>query len=219
MFSRYLMEIGTKTVAIIVAHPDDETLWSGGTILSNPDWNCFIASLCRRNDPDRARKFQSVLNFLEVNGVMGDLDDGPDQFPLDDKDVEEAIIDLLPSTQFDLIITHSIYGEYTRHRRHEEIGKAVIRLWHSGKLKTKELWAYAFEDGGRSYHPVTIKEAPLHFKLPNEIWNEKYKIITNIYGFSADSWEAQSTPNEEAFWQLLNADHAYKWLESGNITS
>jgi LmbE family N-acetylglucosaminyl deacetylase len=28
----------TKNVAIIVAHPDDETLWAGGTILNHPYW-------------------------------------------------------------------------------------------------------------------------------------------------------------------------------------
>jgi LmbE family N-acetylglucosaminyl deacetylase len=27
-----------KSVAIIVAHPDDETLWAGGEILNNPLW-------------------------------------------------------------------------------------------------------------------------------------------------------------------------------------
>jgi LmbE family N-acetylglucosaminyl deacetylase len=34
----------TKNVAIIVAHPDDETLWAGGTILNHPSWKCFIIS-------------------------------------------------------------------------------------------------------------------------------------------------------------------------------
>jgi LmbE family N-acetylglucosaminyl deacetylase len=212
------MDVKTKTVAIIVAHPDDETLWCGGTILGNPGWHCFIVSLCRKNDPDRAPKFEKVLKALGTDGIMGDIDDGPEQFPLADSEVEDAILALLPPMHFDLVITHSIYGEYTRHRRHEEIGKAVIRLWHAGKLQTKELWAFAFEDGGRAYHPKTIQEAPLHFVLRSEIWNEKYNIITNIYGFKADSWEAQSTPKEEAFWQFLNAGQAYKWLEGGNTT-
>jgi len=40
----------TMTVAIIVAHPDDETLWAGGTILNHPYWKFFITCLCRTND-------------------------------------------------------------------------------------------------------------------------------------------------------------------------
>jgi LmbE family N-acetylglucosaminyl deacetylase len=208
-----------NTVAIIVAHPDDETLWCGGSILSNPQWRCFIASLCRKNDPDRAPKFKKALGELGAYGIMGDLDDGPDQFPLSDDEVERAIMDLLPSMQFDLVLTHSIYGEYTRHRRHEEIGRAVIRLWNSGKLRTKALWVFAFEDDGRSHFPVAIKNAPLQFALPAAIWNKKYKIITDLYGFTADSWEARSTPAEEAFWQFFDCGQAYQWLHSGNVIS
>ena len=214
-----LMDKEANTVAVIVAHPDDETLWCGGSILNNPQWRCFIASLCRKNDPDRAPKFEKVLKELDADGAMGDLDDGPGQFPLSDDEVESAIMSLLPSGQFDLILTHSIYGEYTRHRRHEEIGKAVIRLWHAGKLKTKALWAFAYEDGGRSDLPTAIKNASLHSVLPAAIWNKKYHIITDLYGFTANSWEAQSTPTEEAFWQFFNSGQAYQWLQNGNVIS
>ena len=47
-------ERSSKKVALIVAHPDDETLWAGGTILSHPAWDCFIVCLCRGSDPERA---------------------------------------------------------------------------------------------------------------------------------------------------------------------
>jgi hypothetical protein len=43
----------------------------------------------------------------------------------------------------------------------------------------------------------------------------KYKIITNIYGFATDSWEAQTTPRMEAFWQFHNSLQAFQWLENG----
>ncbi len=207
-----------KKVAIIVAHPDDETLWAGGTILSHPDWQCFIVSLCRQSDPDRAPKFAVVAGILGVEGRMGDLDDGPDQKPLPENEVEDAILKLLPFTEFDLVITHSVYGEYTRHRRHEEVGKAVIKLWQSGKIKTNELWAFAYEDGNRKYYPVSIEDAPVFFPLPHHLWEQKYSIITNTYGFNPNSWEANATPKEEAFWQFFNADQAGNWLVNGHIT-
>jgi len=34
----------SKTVAIIVAHPDDETLWAGGTILNHPGKTWILVS-------------------------------------------------------------------------------------------------------------------------------------------------------------------------------
>jgi LmbE family N-acetylglucosaminyl deacetylase len=218
VFFNYLMNKEIKTVAIIVAHPDDETLWAGGTILSNPEWQCFIVSLCRKSDPDRAPKFEKALEVLGADGAMGDLDDGPEQIPLPETEVQEAILSLLPAVQFDLVITHSINGEYTRHLRHEEIGRAVIKLWHTGKLITGELRTFAFEDHQKRHFPVAIKNAPVFYPLPLEFWEKKYNIITNIYGFNTNSWEAQITPKEEAFWQFFNADHAYRWLVDGSTT-
>jgi LmbE family N-acetylglucosaminyl deacetylase len=213
------MDSETRTIALIVAHPDDETLWAGGMILSNPGKEYFIASLCRKNDADRAPKFDKVLNIFGANGIMGDQDDGPEQLPLSDQDVQNAILQLLPSGDFDLIITHSIYGEYTRHRRHEEIGRAVINLWHSGKINTHKLWAFAYEDGHKAYLPIVDEDAPVFYPLPHDIWEKKFDIITKTYGFAPDSWEAQTTPKEEAFWQFENASQAYEWLKGGNTRS
>ncbi len=193
-----------KSVAIIVAHPDDETLWAGGTILNNPKWECFIMSLCRKNDEDRAPKFYDVLNIFNAVGIIGDLDDGPDQTPLPEKIVEQAILDLLPQKQFDLIITHNPKGEYTKHLRHEEISKAVIMLWKEGKIKSEELWTFAYEDGNKSYFPQAIKTASIYETLNQKIWLKKYSLITQAYGFDTQSWEAQTTPKEEAFEIMVN---------------
>ena len=87
---------------------------------------------------------------------MGDLDDGPDQRHLEEDEVEKAILELLPSHYFDLVISHHPSGEYTRHIRHEETGQAVIRLWHSGRISTGEHWVFAYEDGNKEYLPQTL---------------------------------------------------------------
>ncbi|MDD3723249.1 MAG: PIG-L family deacetylase [Lutibacter sp.] len=202
----------SKSVAIIVAHPDDETLWTGGTILNHPSWNCFIVCLCRKSDTERAEKFSKALQILGVIGIMGDLDDGPDQNPLDENELEQTILKLLPSIHFDLIITHSPNGEYTKHLRHEETGKAVIKLWQESKISTKKLWAFAYEDGHKKYYPKPMKTASEFFKLSKKIWQKKYKIITEVYGFEKGSFEAETTPKEEAFWHFTNANDAQKWF-------
>jgi LmbE family N-acetylglucosaminyl deacetylase len=202
----------SKAVAVIVAHPDDETLWAGGMILSRPSWHCLIVSLCRASDADRAPKFHRVIEALGAAGGMGDLDDGPDQHPLMEDEVEAAILDLLPPRHFDLIITHSPAGEYTRHRRHEEIGKAVINLWDKEKLSTAELWAFAYEDGEKQYLPRPIKRAAIYQLLPDDIWQRKYSLITRTYGFAENSFEAKTTPRAEAFWKFSNAAQARDWL-------
>lgn len=203
-----------KTIAVIVAHPDDETLWAGGTILSRDDWDCFIVSVCRANDQDRAPKFYETLKILNANGTMGDLNDGPKQRPMAEKKVEQLILKLLPIKHFDLIISHNPLGEYTKHLRHEEVSKAVINLWNKGEISTDALWIFAYEDGEKAYFPQPIEEADLFTQLPPDLWLKKYDIITQTYGFEVNTWEAQTTPKAEAFWQFTEAKKAKKWMEN-----
>ena len=200
-----------KTVAVIVAHPDDETLWAGGTIFSQPSWKWFVVCLCRGSDKERALKFYKTLKVLKSKGIMGDLDDEPEQKPLEVKEVERIILDLLPPKHFDLIITHNSTGEYTKHLRHEETNKAVINLWYSGKISTNELWTFAYEDGNKEYYPKANGNATIFRSLSQRIWLRKYGIITEIYGFNKNSWEAKTTPKIEAFWQFKNSHDAKIW--------
>ena len=207
----------SRTVALIVAHPDDETLWAGGTMLLNPKWKWFVVCLCRGNDKERAPRYFKALKILKAEGTMGDLDDGPDQNPLKEEKVENTILKLLPHTLFDLVITHNPTGEYTKNLRHEEASKAVINLWHSGKLQTKELWTFAYEDGNKEYYPKPFEKATLHYPLSEEIWKKKYELITQTYGFKKEGWEAHTTPHAEAFWQFNNPNEAMRWLENGGV--
>jgi LmbE family N-acetylglucosaminyl deacetylase len=209
----------SKAVAVIVAHPDDETLWAGGTILSHPKWKWFIVCLCRGSDKERAPKFFKALQVLGSEGIMGDLDDGPEQKPLDENELEHATLQLLPSKHFDLIISHNPSGEYTRHIRHEELSKAVIKLWHAGKLHANELWTFAYEDGDKAYYPRPIETSTFYNELIEQIWLKKYSIITEIYGFEKNSFEAETTPRAESFWQFTNPYDAQKWLNNGGVLS
>lgn len=209
----FMTRLSTKTVAVIVAHPDDETLWAGGTILSHPSWNFFIVCLCRGNDEERAPRFHNALKALKSEGAIGNLDDCPDQKPMDEKEVERTILELLPRKHFDLILTHNPTGEYTRHIRHEEVGLAVIKLWHSGKISASQLWTFAYEDGNKQYYPRPVETASIYHMLTRRIWLRKFSIITKTYGFEENSFEAVTTPRAESFWQFSDPIDAKKWLK------
>jgi LmbE family N-acetylglucosaminyl deacetylase len=204
-------------VAVIVAHPDDEILWAGGLILAHPEWNWFIATLCRRSDPDRAPRFFRVLETLGAVGVMADIDDGPEQAPLAEGEVRQAVLSLLPNTCFDVIITHGPRGEYTRHRRHEETCRAVVALWKERASLTRALWLFAYEDGGRRYFPRAEEGAHWRETPPEEVWRKKYRIITEGYGFDPESWEAKTTPREEAFWRFDSPAAVEDWMDKGQV--
>lgn len=222
LLERCLRSAARPSVAVIVAHPDDETLWAGGQILARPQWDWTVVTLCRGDDADRAARFRRVLERFAAVGAMGDLDDGPDQTPLEAAEVRDAILTLLSRTAgqvgpgrahraFDAALTHGPQGEYTRHRRHEEVSRAVADLWRSGELGAGRLFLFAYQDGGRAYPPRPRGDAHLVETLPEELWRGKYEIVTRLYGFAADSWEAQAAGRQEAFWSFDSPDALAAW--------
>ncbi len=202
------------SAAIVVAHPDDETLWAGGLILAHPEWDWFICTLCRGSDPDRAPRFARALERYGARGAMADLDDGPEQEPLGDELVRDTVLSLLPDSPFDLVLTHGPAGEYTRHTRHEEVSRAVTVLWLEGRIRAERLWMFAYEDGRRGYLPRADSRAHRTDILPEDVWEEKYRVVTEIYGFRPDSWEARTTPREEGFWCYDAADNVARSIST-----
>jgi LmbE family N-acetylglucosaminyl deacetylase len=194
--------------AVVIAHPDDETLWCGGYILAHPEFDWRIVTLCRASDPDRAPKFRRVLEKLGAVGEMADLDDEPDQVRLPIGQIQATVTQLLAGNSYSLILTHGPKGEYTRHRRHEECCRSVVELWQSGSIDTKQLWLFAYEDGGRAYLPRVRDDADRRNVLTESVWLEKRRLITNVYGYGIDSWEARTAPREEGFWCFDSAQAA-----------
>ena len=202
------------TVGVMVAHPDDEILWAGGMLLMHPGWQCRICTLCRASDADREPKFRNVLRLLGASDEMADLDDGPDQRPLAARDVEDTVAELAGKGEYDLILTHGPSGEYTRHLRHEETSRAVRELWRKGIIRARAMWLFAYRDQGRqSSLPQARDDAHLRVPLPQKVWDEKYRLVREVYGFAESSWEARTTPGTEGFWCFDTPDDLTRWSE------
>ena len=44
-----------------------------------------------------------------------------------------------------------------------------------------------------------------------------YNMITGEYGYKRNSWEANTTPKTEAFWQFTDPNYAKIWLNNGGV--
>lgn len=186
---------------VIVAHPDDETIWAGGTILRHDTWEWTLLSLCRSDDADRVPRFHAAAGALGACGCfMSDLDDSPVLATLSPglDEITSRILDLVPARDFDLILTHGARGEYTRHERHEQVHRAVLDLIARREM-TGRLAFFSYEDGGRTYPPRPAQDADLLVKLTTEELEAKRRIVTDIYGFQPGSFEYSACGDVEAF--------------------
>ena len=196
-----------KKALVIVAHPDDETIWMGGMILKNKDWDWTIFSLCRALDSDRAPKFNKVCGYYGATPIIADLDDEKLE-PLPIFDIIGVIEENLPYRNFNYVFTHGENGEYG-HLRHKEIHKAVNIMVKSGKLFCDELHFFSYKSGDKIIPGIPNLKLPvpkisdLNINLNETEHNDKLKIIQELYGFNQNSFETLSCNNKESFFREI----------------
>jgi len=189
---------------VITAHPDDETIWMGGTILKDRESDWTILSLCRKTDSERMPKFFKVCKILNAEGIISDLEDEK-LLPLRIEIVAKKIEDNLPKIDFDNVYTHGINGEYG-HIRHIEIHKAVEKLIEERKISCKKAFVFSYMPGDiTSSHdknlkiPVAYNDSNVVVELDKKTHMKKLDLINKTYGFSSESFEFLSSGIKEAF--------------------
>lgn len=101
---------------MLVAHPDDESLWGAGLLLTKPNWTVICCTV-PFHDPIRERKFHAACRSL---GVMSSVTWGHPE--------RAGLIPIPDLADYDLIVTHNAAGEYG-HVQHKELHEAVKSRW------------------------------------------------------------------------------------------
>lgn len=168
---------------LLISHPDDDTIFCGGTILTNPndEWH-VVSMLFTLEDEPRGVEFKNAMENYKRLGV--NLTYQSLGFAVDDDDIDtwrEAVknLNLTP----DAVYTHNSEGEY-HHTHHVKVNKIANELFPNTRIY--EFICPTMYRLQLVYQPflANTKVVP----LSPEVLRNKLDIYNNNYTSQLENW-------------------------------
>lgn len=208
----WLFNISQPRALLVVAHPDDETIFAGGLILLSRETRWTVVCCTDEGNPTRQDEFFCACEFLAqhsgncVESVFLSLS------PKRDGHVEHrAVVKALTSytTGYDIVFTHNSQGEYG-HEHHKLLHRCVIE-----SISNPNTWVF-ISPGSKN-----VNQDELRSKIPNgnvsldltsEILRLKVQAFQDchvsqamVYGYDPVSNELHNTDLKETLtWYFEN---------------
>lgn len=120
-----MLKVNHSNKLMIVAHPDDETIFGAATLLSEPSWK--VVCVTNGKNSTRRAEFQTVMRLVGCEYEIWDYHDDP--YTNLDPEIENRIDSILERPYLK-VVTHNDYGEY-RHRHHIQVHDIVNSIMGS----------------------------------------------------------------------------------------
>lgn len=169
--------------AVVVAHPDDETLWAGSLLAEHPGTLVICCSIPRR-DPERVECFYEAMATLNCIPILLEVVEPLPTEPMVTLADYPPLDKLLNLTW---VVTHNKDGEYG-HLHHQSISEHVCR--------TVSVPVYTFGHGDPApgyyvpYNPLKLAALKKYnHQSPADGGAEKWEALITRYGANVISQE------------------------------
>ncbi|MGZ8709510.1 MAG: PIG-L family deacetylase [Thermoanaerobaculia bacterium] len=119
------VNVATPTKLMIVAHPDDESLFGGEALTSSGGWT--VVCVTNASHPRRRAEFIAAMDAIRANWVMLDHPDDLTSGTFHPR-LAEQLETLLREHPYELVVTHNARGEYghPQHRALHRIVRSIL---------------------------------------------------------------------------------------------
>lgn len=153
------MDLEGVNRVMIVAHPDDETLWGGMHLLKNRYLViCLTNANTRKYGKIRSNEFEKVMQKTGSTGIILNYPDlnkrnQRDNWKKCSKQIQKDLMTVLTYKNWVEVATHNPQGEYG-HNQHKMTSRLTTRVFQKAKLKNATL-KYFGKYHGKKYRGST----------------------------------------------------------------